>query len=116
MIFTKQFLAESLDKKYKKTLQSHHPFKTQYNQDEKSPAEMLIMNYYTFFDLKSNETKELAYKSRKEIVDKCFREEVMDVYPNSGKIDECIKKTNYQHLGKYFNAREIFFGNSKLIA
>jgi hypothetical protein len=115
MIFPKQYLAEALEKKYKNYFHHVHPYKTIYRDDEKNPYDIVIMNYYTFFDLKSNELKDLTMKSRKEIVDNCFNQDVMDTYPNTEKIEQCIKKINYKNYGKYFNAREVFYGNSKNI-
>jgi len=113
MIFPKQYLSDALDKKYKQTLYKNHPYQTHYKEDEKSPAELLIMNFFTFFDLRSNELKDLAYRSRIDIVNNCFNDDVMDIYPNTFKIEQCIKKTNFKYYGKYLNERQLFFGNSK---
>jgi hypothetical protein len=115
MIFTKEFLADSLDRRYKQTLHASHPYKTHFTGEEKSPAEILVTNYFTFFDKKSDEMKDLMLQARKEIAENCFKDDVMDVYPNSLKIDQCIKNIEVNYLGKHYNKRNIFFGNSKNI-
>jgi hypothetical protein len=112
MIFPKQYLLDSLDRRYKKNLHSIHPYETYFTDADKSPAEILIINYFTFFDKKSDEMKNLMLQARIEITEKCFTDDVMDVYPNSMKIDQCIKNIEVKHLGKYYDKRNIFFGNS----
>jgi hypothetical protein len=113
MIFPKEFLADSLDKRSKKDVHSVHPYKTHFTEQDKSPAEIIVSNYYTFFDKKSEQMKDLMFQARSEIAEKCFGQDVMDVYPNALKIDQCIKNTEVKYLGKYYDKRNIFFGNSK---
>ena len=112
MIFPKQFLIDSLDRRYKQTVHTAHPFETHFTEGDKSPAEMLVSNYFTFFDKKSDEMKNLMLQARNEITEKCFGAEVMDVYPNSMKIDQCVKNTEGKYLGRFYDKRNIFFGNS----
>jgi hypothetical protein len=112
MIFPKQFLVESLDRRYKQSLYQAHPYKSHFTEKDKSPGEIIISNYYTFFDKKSEEMKDLMFQARNEIGEKCFNQDVMDAYPNSFKIDQCIKNTEAKYIGKYYEKRNIFFGNS----
>jgi hypothetical protein len=114
MIFPKQFLAEVLENKYKKNIYQSHPWESHFKGVDKSPAELIVSNYFTFFDQKSTEMKNLMYQARKEIVKKCFNKEVMDVYPNTDKINQCVHNTEVQFLGKHYDLRNVFFGNSKL--
>src|SRR5690349_18378118 len=113
MIFTKQFLADAMEKKNEKAFIEIHPWETSFKNGDKSPFELILMNYFTFFDLKSNEIKNAFYNARKEIVSSCFNNDNMDVFPNGDKIEECIKRVNHKHYGKYFDNRNVYFGNSK---
>jgi hypothetical protein len=113
MIFPKQFLADALEKKNQKVFNQLHPWETRYNNGDKSPFELVLMNYFTFFDLKSNEVKNAFYNARKEIASSCFNSESMDVFPNTGLIEECIKRVNNKHYGKFLDKRNVYFGNSK---
>lgn len=111
MIFPKQLLNEQLELKFSKEFEGVHPFKTVYKDGEKSFYQLYIMNFHTFFDLKSNEMKNLMFNARKEINEKCFKEEHMDIYPNEKKIEQCIRNTELKYLGKHFNKRNVYFGN-----
>ena len=113
MIFPKQFLAEAIDRKVQKTSQASHPWETIYKNGDKSPFELVLLNYYTFFDLKSQEMKDSVFASRNEISNTCFSDDVMDAFPNVEKIEECIKRVNDKHYGKQFDKRNVYYGNSK---
>ena len=112
MIFPKQFLVESLDRRTKQSVHQIHPYETHFTEKDKSPAEIIMSNYYTFFDKKSEEMKDLMFQARNEIAEKCFTPDVMDVYPNSFKIEQCINNTEAKYIGKYYEKRNTFFGNS----
>ncbi len=112
MIFPKAFLAEQLENKIKKEIHEANPFETYYENGDKGPYEHYITNFHTAFDLRSNEMKDLVYKARNEIVETCFKEDSMDLVPNQGRIEECIKRVNYKHYGRHFDRRKAYFGNS----
>lgn len=115
MIFPKQFLAESIERKALQQSYQTSPYETTYKNGDKSPFDLVMMNYYTFFDVKSSEMKELVRSARKEITQKCFPEEDMNTIPNGDRIQECIKRINHKVYGKHFDMRNVYYGNSKLI-
>ena len=114
MIFPKQFLADALESKILKTSHQTHPWETLYKNGNKSPFDLIMMNYFTHFDLKTNEMKDMVHKARKEITNTCFNEDDMSVVPNAGKIEECIKRVNHKVYGKQLEKRNVYFGNSKI--
>ena len=113
MIFPKTFLAEAVSKKTSQAVHNAHPYETHYQNGDKSPAELISLNYITFFDLRSNELKDLVVQARRDIVNNCFKEENMGVFPNVDSIEDCIKRTNIKHYGKHLDRRNVYFGNSK---
>jgi len=113
MIFPKQFLAEALDRKVQKNTQVFFPYETHYQNGDKSPFELLQLNYITMFDSKSNEMKDLVAASRQEISKTCFSEDLMDIFPNVEGIENCIKRIEDKHFGKHLDKRNIYYGNSK---
>ena len=113
MLFSKQFIAEKFDLMLNKKFYEIHPYKTYFKEGEKSNFELFLLNYYTFFDLESENMKNKKYESNKKISDNCFKDEFMDVFPYIEKIDQCITNTELSYLGKYNQKREEFFGNGK---
>lgn len=113
MIFPKHVIAESLDFKLKKQFQEIHPWETAFKEGDKSPFEHYIMNFYTFFDLKSNPMKDLMYQARKEAVKDCFNKPDMSLYPNEEKIRNCVSNAANKRLEPYYNKRNLYFGNGK---
>ena len=113
MLFPKQFIAENFELKLKKKFREVHPYKTFFKEEEKSNFELFLLNYYTFFDLESENMKEKKYQNNKKISETCFREDYIDVFPNVEKIEQCIRNTELSYLGKYNEKREEFFGNGK---
>ena len=111
-MFPKQLLADSLELKYKREFNNVHPWETAYVEGDKTPFEQIIMNFYSFFDLKSQELKSLKQKVKFEAVDLCFNKIDLNSYPNEDKINHCIKNIENKYLGKFYNKRNIFFGNS----
>ncbi len=113
MIFNKAYLAEQLDEKVKNNFEEMVPFETHYEKvGDRHPLQIIMKNFFTTFDLNSNEMKDLHYKARKEIVESCFKEEDLSVIPNSSNIKECINRINYKHYGSIFDRRNAYFGNS----
>jgi hypothetical protein len=111
MLFNKQFIAESFENKLKKHFYEVHPYKTVFKEGEKSNYELFIMNYFTFFDIESENMKEKRAQVNQEIASNCFNDDVIDTYPNVLKIEQCIRNTEIKHLGKYYDKRDVFFGN-----
>jgi hypothetical protein len=113
MLFNKQFIAESFENKLKKQFHEVHPYKTIFKEGEKSNYELFLLNYFTFFDMESENMKGKRYQVNKGIADNCFKEDVMDTYPVVEKIQQCIHNTEIKVLGKYNDKRDVFFGNGK---
>jgi hypothetical protein len=111
MLFNKQFIAESFENKLKKHFYEVHPYKTVFKEGEKSNYELFIMNYFTFFDMESQNMKAKRAQVNQEIAANCFNDDVMDTYPNVLKIEQCIRNIEIKHLGKYYDKRDVFFGN-----
>jgi hypothetical protein len=111
MIFTKQYIAEALERKIQKNFHLVHPYETAYKEGDKTHAHILIQNYFQAFDLKSSEIKDKVYQSRKQIVENCFNDESLGVYPNETKINDCIKNTHNSAMKKYNEVRHSYFGN-----
>jgi hypothetical protein len=114
MLFPKQFIAESFENKLKREFFKVHPYKTVFENGEKSNYELFLMNYFTFFDLESDNMKEKKAQLNKEIAQNCFNDDVMDTYPVVEKIHQCIHNTEVKVLGKYYDKRDVFFGNGIL--
>jgi hypothetical protein len=114
MIFPKQVLSEALDQKIRELRVAQYPFQTYHEElpNDKSPAELTIMNFITFFDLKSKEMKDLVYQARKDIVNNCFKSEDLTGFVNEEKISQCIRNTELKYVGKHFRTRDVFYGNS----
>lgn len=117
MIFPKDYLADQVNQEVRTIRHKSFPFQT-YFDDVKdfSTMDLIIMNYLSFFDLKSKEMKTLTMQARKEIAESCFNELDESMYPNTGKIEQCIRNVNHKYLGKHLNQREIYFGNSKIFS
>jgi hypothetical protein len=113
MIFNKEFISQNFEEKVKAHVYQIHPFETHYNDKEKSPLEAYMQSYFTFFDIESDKMKEKRYQANVEITENCYKPEYLDVYPNSSKINQCIRDIEYKHLGKYNEKRDVFFGNGK---
>jgi hypothetical protein len=113
MIFNKQFIAQNFEEKIKKEFQKVHPWETTTQEGEKTPYELFLQNYYTFYDLESDKMKEKRYQTNLEITENCFKQDYLDVYPNEEKINQCIREVENKHLGKLLEKRDVFFGNGK---
>ena len=114
MIFTKEFVVEKFQEKINDLILKNYPFQTNDVAGEVSSGKNMFISYYQYFDLKSEETKDLMLKSRREINEKCLTQENMGVYPNTEKIDNCIKSVENKFLGKLYDNRNLYFGNGKI--
>jgi hypothetical protein len=111
MIFNKEFITENFEEKVREMLHKAHPYQTLFKQGEKSPYETYIQNYFTFYDLESEKMKDKKYLANLEISENCYKPDYLDIYPNTSKINQCIKDIDAKHLGKYDLKRDVFFGN-----
>jgi len=113
MIFNKEFVVDKFHDKINELVTNIFPFETNDKPGEISSGKNMILSYYQYFDLKSEEAKDCMFKARKEINDVCFKDENLGVYPNTLKIENCIHAVEIQHLGKLYDNRNLYFGNSK---
>lgn len=111
MIFSKEFIAEKFQEKVGEIISQIFPFETNEKPGEVSSGKNMIISYYQYFDLKSEEIKDLKVKALNEINEVCFAEDNLGIYPNSEKINNCIQNIQTKHLGKVLDSRNLYFGN-----
>lgn len=113
MIFNKEFLVEKFEEKVNGIVAYIFPFETMDKPGEINAGKQIVMSYYQYFDLRSEEAKDLMVKARKEIDDVCFKEENLGIYPNTQKIENCIRAVEVKHMEKLYDNRNLYFGNCK---
>ncbi len=113
MIFTKEFVVDKFVEKINNNLIQVFPFENSDKTGEISSGRNMIMSFFQHFDLKSEEVKDLMAKARKEINEVCLKEENLGIYPNTEKVNNCIKSIETKHLGKVYDNRNLYFGNGK---
>jgi len=111
MIFDKNYLLNYINELLVRERRRVNPFERTINENDKSPFDIMLYNYYTFFDLKSTELKGVLQESRRNITKNCFNTEDNGTYPNTEKIESCIKKYS-QTQAKYENIRDLYSENS----
>ncbi len=111
MIFDKEFLVDKFSEKVDNDLYQIYPYDTLDKPGEVSSGRNMVSTYHQYFDLRSEEAKDRMFNARKEITNECFKEENLGIYPNQGKIDECIRRIEVKHFGKYLDNRNLYFGN-----
>lgn len=114
MIFNKEFVVEKFHDKVNDVISYLFPFETRDKPGEISSGKNLVISYYQYFDLRSEEAKDLMFKARKEINDVCFKDENLGVYPNTEKINNCVHAVETKHMGKLYDNRNLYFGNCNL--
>ena len=108
MLFSKDFLTREVEKAEKEESMKRFPWERQIKEG-KVPFDVVIGNKLRYFDQKSSEMKDLLFKSRKSISESCFHD-YNGVFPNEGKINECIRSNEEDYL-KYERLRETHFAN-----
>lgn len=113
MIFNKEFVIEKFQEKVTNVVSQIFPFETNEKPGEVSSGRNLVQSYYQYFDLRSEEAKDLMLKARREINDVCFKDENLGVYPNSEKIQNCVHAVETKYMEKLLDNRNLYFGNGK---
>ncbi len=111
MIFNKEFVVDKFQDKITKVISQIFPFETNDQPGEISSGRNLVHSYYQYFDLRSEEAKDLMFKARNEINDVCFKDQNFGVYPNTQKIENCVHAIETKHMGKLLDNRNLYFGN-----
>jgi len=111
MIFNKEFVVNGFQEKIDNLLHKLSPFETHDKPGEISAGRNMLISYYQYFDLRSEETKDLMFKARKETLETCLKDDNLGVYPNTDKINICIQAVENKHIGKLYDNRNLYFGN-----
>ena len=111
MIFSKEFLSKKLEEfEMNESYRLYRHERLNKNPKDKVPFDLVISNKIRYFDQKSSDLKNILFKSRKAIAEKCYTNDLNSTFPNQGKIDQCIRQ-NEEEYKKLDYLRETHFSN-----
>lgn len=110
MLFTKEELIKEVEKTELNDYLKVYPFKTKANPGDKTPFQLVFSNKIHYFDQSSHKVKEILYKTRKAITEKCFTSINESVYPNELQIERCVAE-NQVEFTDLLHLREKHFAN-----
>ena len=110
MLFTKEELGKEVENTEYQEYFKKYPHKTKAANGDKTPFQLIFSNKVRYFDLSSHSVKDLLFKSRKNIAEKCFSSALDQTFPNSKVIEYCIAQ-NEKEFTDLKIKRETHFGN-----
>lgn len=110
MLFSKEFLTKEVENAEKEESLKRFPWQRSVSENDKVPFDVVIGNKLRYFDLKSSQLKDLMFRSRKNISEKCFTKDLNGTFPNEGKIESCVRE-NEDEFKQLEKLRETHFAN-----